>query len=137
VTHANQLAGAHQYELALEKYYTALELYDLLNAQFADIDGGDGQQRLDTQKDTAKTLNNLAAVLHQLKRFDEAMEAYSQALETKKMSLGQDHFSVGRWPFMAHHHFIVLLLALPDHARLSLEHSLTTNFIQAILFTTW
>ena len=96
VTVANQLAGAHQYDQALKYYYCALELYDHIDAEFSlKNELNQSEQILDTKKDTAKTLNNLAAVLHQMKRFDEAMDAYSRALETKKISLGENHFSVG------------------------------------------
>ena len=46
-------------------------------------------------RDISKTLNNLAAVLHQLRKFDEAMAVYQRALEIKKRSDGEEHFSVG------------------------------------------
>jgi tetratricopeptide (TPR) repeat protein len=37
----------------------------------------------------------LAAVLHQLRKFDDAIEVYGRALAVKKQSDGEDHFSVG------------------------------------------
>ena len=42
-----------------------------------------------------QTLNNLAAVLHQLRKFDDAIQAYGRALAIKKASDGEHHFSVG------------------------------------------
>lgn len=54
----------------------------------------EGMQR-DLMRDTAKTLNNLAAVLHQLRKFDEAIAVYGRALAIKKESDGEHHFSVG------------------------------------------
>lgn len=92
-------AGAHEYDAALETYDRALHMYDALNtehaAKAASLEAlvtaaaarGDGAafvlysgkhaeeeaRGVETLKDTAKTLNNLAAVLHQLRRFDEAM----------------------------------------------------------------
>jgi len=49
----------------------------------------------DLMRDTAKTLNNLAAVLHQLRKFDEAIAVHGRALAIKKTSDGERHFSVG------------------------------------------
>ena len=52
-----------------------LQVYDALAEQRM----GEGMQR-DLMRDMAKTLNNLAAVLHQLRKFDEAISVYGAGL---------------------------------------------------------
>jgi tetratricopeptide (TPR) repeat protein len=74
----------------LTHYYDALEMFDKLAASAR----GSGMAR-DLTRDLAKTLNNLAAVLHQLRKFDEANAVYQRALAIKKRSDGEQHFSVG------------------------------------------
>ena len=138
VTAANQLAGGRYYEEALQHYYQAIGIYDHLKVEvegehhLRQSEDTKNEQRLSILKDIAKTLNNLAAVLHQLKRFDEAMVAYSRALETKKTSLGEGHFSVGK-----NRCFVdigCLVLCAKDLTTCS---NVCSVFFQDTLFITW
>ena len=69
--HANKVASLEEMVTAAASRSDGAA-FVLYSGKHAEEEG----RQMETLKDTAKTLNNLAAVLHQLRRFDDAMRFF-------------------------------------------------------------